>query len=217
MDLLVIVLILLLILAIIGIVIYLNIKRKISNFSRQVFGTGDIIQAIKENEQRIQSTPKSVSGGDSMFINQIKDDFPEFNLNNAKNDISIVLKDVYMKSNNSFSSKYPDIFLQLENLNKESIKSIKIHKTVISNYEKSYNDACIKFQSAYELVFNNGEKNQFRAELDYSFSLNSNESLKCPHCGAPVSKFGIKKCEFCGHGIIYDVDETWAVTKIKNL
>lgn len=192
---------------------YLNIKRKIQSFSNKLYNTSSLIEGIKQTEQRVQTTPKSISGGDSMFIDKIMGDFPEFNLENTKTVISEAIAYIYSHNQKDIKKKYPELFL--EDIN-SSHKFGKIHKIAISGYEKSYNDACIKFQVAYEVTVS-GALKQLRAEVEYSFKANENISLKCPHCGAPVSKMGIKKCEFCGHGIVYDIDNTWQITKIKNL
>lgn len=148
-----------------------------------------------------------------MFIERIKVDFPEFNLNNAKTVISEAIAYIYGHSQKDIEKKYSELFLENIDL---SHKFGKIHKLAICRYEKSEYDACITFQVAYEVTVD-GTLKQFRAEVEYSFKANENISLKCPHCGAPVSKMGVKQCEFCGHGIVYDIDNTWQITKIKNL
>lgn len=195
-----------LIIVISGFCLYIKVKRGIQEFSRQAFGTSDIAAGIRMNEQRIASTPKSISGGDSMFIDKIKADFPEFNLDNAKNTIITKLK-----------SPDKSIFIDADTkVVLQQGSGLKVHKIAISGYEKSYNDASIKFQASYEVI-RHDQKEQCRAEIVYSYALDSNEVLKCPHCGAPVRKLGTKVCEFCGHGVLYDLDSTWKVLSIKNI
>ena len=40
-------------------------------------------------------------------------------------------------------------------------------------------------------------------------------SLRCPHCGAPVSKIGEKICPYCGSGVVSPLSQTWRITNIQ--
>ena len=66
------------------IVLYLIIANKIKNFSRNVFGTTDISKIINKEEFINDEVPKSLSSLDSLYLENIKKDFPELNINQLK-------------------------------------------------------------------------------------------------------------------------------------
>lgn len=161
-----IIIILILILVIFGI-IYSTVKkfkRKVRQFSREVFGTSDLRQGLKNVENEYASTPKSVAAVTSLRLPQIVKDFPEFHYEEMKRRAENVLlsylmgvsrRDVsYLKDGNS------ELLNQLENhLNMleandkhEYFDDAKIHRTEIAGYRKDAGRCTVVFQSSIQYL-----------------------------------------------------------------
>ena len=76
------IIVLLLILAILVLVFY-GVSR-VKRFSRQLFGTDDIIQGVKKAQEDAASTPRSVSAMTRIALPQIVSDFPDFQYDEMK-------------------------------------------------------------------------------------------------------------------------------------
>ena len=80
--------------------VYLGIRylrKKTQEFSQMLFGTSDIKEGIRKQEEVYASTPKSVSGATSVYLPQIVRDFPEFHLEEMKGRAEGVLRS-YLQS-----------------------------------------------------------------------------------------------------------------------
>ena len=76
------IIILLLILAILVLIFY-GVYR-VKRFSRQLFGTDDILQGVKTAQEDLSTTPRSVSAMTRIALPQIVSDFPDFEYNEMK-------------------------------------------------------------------------------------------------------------------------------------
>ena len=76
------IIILLLILAILVLIFY-GVYR-VKRFSRQLFGTDDILQGVKKAQEDLSTTPRSVSAMTRIALPQIVSDFPDFEYNEMK-------------------------------------------------------------------------------------------------------------------------------------
>ena len=61
---------------------------------------------------------------------------------------------------------------------------------------------------------------QKRFEVDYIFyledtPLSKTVSMRCPHCGGPITRTGQKVCEFCDSKLIDTIKRTWKFNSIK--
>ena len=65
------------ILAVVILVIFLYIRGKVRRFSREAFGTSDIVKAAKEIEKSSESA-RAIHGMTDIYLPQIQKDFPEF-------------------------------------------------------------------------------------------------------------------------------------------
>ena len=77
----IIILLLILIILFICVFCYMYIKKKITIFSKNLFGTTNIIDGLKQQELEYNNTPKSVSSLDSIVIPCILKDFPNLDTN----------------------------------------------------------------------------------------------------------------------------------------
>ena len=103
---------------------------------------------------------------------------------------------------------------------------IKIHKTVVNNYEKNDSVATITLASSVEYFYKKdnepGKKKQVRFKCEYIYIIDSLKvgnvkalGLNCPNCGAPIKTLGHKYCEYCNTGVIDIVKKNWIINNIK--
>jgi hypothetical protein len=163
----------------------------------------ELIRMVKSADMTAQITPKSVSGGDSIFLPRILRDYPQFNADFAKGKIE-----------NHIRGKY----------GAEHFADLKIHRTAISYYKNKYGSSTIKFQTAFQYTSDEGKKgrriSQHKAETKYTFRVRdkdggTNAALRCGHCGAPVARLGDKSCAYCGSEVILDIEQAWEITGIN--
>ncbi len=230
----IIILILVLVILIFILGIFFYIKKRLSDLSNQVFGTPNIIDGFKNQELELSETPKSVSSMDSVLIPKIKRDFPELDINEIKSIAeNSLLK--YFKSlekgkvqhQDSISNKLNSkIVNDIDNLSKfeESIKSTKIHRTVINSYKNSNGACIITFQSSLEYLkeTKKGHKkiqSRYNTDMIYVYDETKVDgeygvSLNCKNCGAPIKELGVKSCPYCGTGIIIKNSKIWKIDDI---
>ncbi len=159
-----IIIILVLILVIIGIIYSTirKIKRKVQQFSRDVFGTSDIRKGFQQVENEYASTPKSVSAMTSLCLPQITRDFPQFNYEEMKgrsrNVLLSYLMGVSQRSAEYLKDGNSELVNQLQNhINalevtgkQEYFDEPKIHRTEIAGYRKDAGRCTIVFQSSIQ-------------------------------------------------------------------
>lgn len=186
--------------AIIALVVFVaskikKVKREVKNISKMAFGTEDIIKGFQDAELEAQQTPKSLAGMDSIILPRIKKDFPEFNVDVAKQDVRHELKN-YLKNK----------------------RSVKIHNVVIRDYKKHKFESVIVMQAAAEYI-EKDRKQQKRYNFNYVYALAGSQSetniaAVCPNCGGPVSDTSLANCEYCGSRLVNLIEQSWKVKEI---
>lgn len=163
------IIVILVLLIILVVCIYLGIrylKEKITGFSRMLFGTGNISEGIRRQEQTYASTPKSVSGATSVYLPQIMRDFPEFHLQEMKRRAEGVIRS-YLQSiheqkenileddvTSELKDKLSLKIRMLQNDNSyEHYEQIKIYRTEIYKYRKEKGRTSIVFQSSVGHIY----------------------------------------------------------------
>lgn len=232
-----IIIILVLTLVIIGSVAYgiWRVKHAVENFSSQAFGTSDIKEGLKQVEQEYAATPKSVSAMTSLYLPKIKRDFPEFQYDEMKNRAENVLTSyllaidgmdpgILTEGNRELRDKLEMRIQMLKGAGKkEYYKSVKIHRTEISDYKKRSGRCIITFQTSiqyYHTVVDESGKllegssemltqSKYNTDVIYIQDRNLVEDerdlslgLNCPNCGAPIGGTGSKVCEYCGTPVV---------------
>jgi len=196
-------------------------------------GLGSLVRMIKDADLNAQITPKSVSGGDSIFLPKIMKDYPQFNADLAKSVIENCIRDIFNALHtgdmSAFKEKYNEkVYSQCEMFLRKygqiSVTGLKVHRTAISGYKKSYGTSTIKFQTAfqYETAGSKDSKrvNQEKFETEYTFRVTevdgvTNTALRCGYCGAPVARLGEKTCTYCDNEIILNLEKAWEITDIN--
>ena len=227
MKYLVIPLVILILLILIVLILYFIVKRKAKRFLGEYFNASTFKEALEKSEIESEETPKSLSSMDTIYLEKLKKDFPDLNINELKSDCEKVIVDVLK----AIENKDESVLLSSEKIN-SFIKSkitdnqvyydnIKIHKTVLNKYEKKEDIATIYLASSVEYI-SNGKKHQTRFKVEYIYIIDSlkNENIRalglnCPNCGAPIKTLGHKKCDYCGTGVIDIVKKNWIANNIK--
>lgn len=131
-------------------------------FSRAVFGTPDLIEGFRRQEELYEETPKSVSGMTQLELPRILRDFPEFHWSEWKqrceNQLREYLLAIERRSSagqSGFSNPLREqLRLRIEDMKArglwESFGDLRIHQTEIMRYEKAAGLCRILVQSAVE-------------------------------------------------------------------
>ena len=177
-------------------------------------------QIIDEARLEDQEQPKSLSSMDTVYLDNIKKDFPEIHINELKREAEKVLLDAFQgverKDSSNFKGKiksFVDSMISDYAGENVSFDQMKIHNTVVSNYKKEGGIATIYFATAFEYYLNtNGKrvKKQDRAKIEFIYVYDMNEvdadkkvlGIHCPNCGSPITTLGQKKCSYCGQAIL---------------
>ncbi|MCI8347308.1 MAG: hypothetical protein HFJ12_05145 [Bacilli bacterium] len=220
------------------IILYFVIMIKLKKLSRKIFGTSDIGKVIQTGEFLDEETPKSLSSLDNLYLDQIKRDFPEMNINELKSLVetniiecmdAIEEKNIKgLKTTNEKIRRY--VLAKIRDLKDNHIeyKDIKFHKTVVSKYENKKGIATIYFGTAFEYFYKKNQgvfhKKQDRiiTECIYVIDFEQVDSkikslgLNCPNCGAPIKALKYKKCSYCNSGVIDLVTRSFTINNMEN-
>ncbi len=187
-----------------------------------------LISQIQAVTEEAASTPRTISGSEGLMKQRIERDFPEFNVDIARQIVTAALLAYF----NSLNQKRLDSNLkdcstsafinELEittQSSSDSFGSPFVHKVVISDYRKASEEAVMTWQAAVQYAFNNRPIAQYVYEVKYVYFLaenaeGENVSLVCENCGAEISVTGAKICEYCGAEIKASVERTWKINKI---
>lgn len=145
--------------------IYITVRRKIRMVSRLAFGTDSLIEGIKSQEDRLATTPKSVTGMTSLCLPQIQRDFPEFSLaefvQKSENLLRASLAAVEMQDIAQLKQASGDLQSQIQlriqddrrRGIREHFQRMKVHQTEIARYQKKEGCCVITLQSAVEYEY----------------------------------------------------------------
>lgn len=222
----------------------LVIQYKLRQVSRAAFGTDSFLEGLKNQEEMLAETPKSVSGMTKICLPRIEKDFPEFSyqefLQKSENQLKEALAAVENQDLACVSGASPELKKQLglwiEDDRRQGIReqfqNIKIHQTAISRYEKKAGCCVVTFQSAVEYRYakwkENGkrpspEKLQSRYDMEWVYIQDVEKlpeaagavGVNCPNCGAPLRNLGAKFCEYCGSALETLNTRVWSLNHIE--
>lgn len=217
---------------------------KIRRFSREVFGTPDIAAGFRQQEEKLERTPKSVSAMTGIELPRIQRDFPEFSWpqwrQQAENQLLQYLTALEQRDVACLSGASPvlrehlrlTLADQAQQGIREQFRDIRIHRTEISRYEKAPGLCRILIQSSVEyrhsrtslraddLLQDKREQHRYAMELVYiqdpdKTQHDSAVAANCPNCGAPLSDLGAKHCPYCGAAVEPVNLRAWALQRIE--
>lgn len=224
-------------------VAYRKIQRKIKNFSREIFGTDDLIEGWNQQADELAETPKSVSGMTRLMEPQIARDFPDFSWTQFKGKAenmlisalqAIAAGDISLLTGASSELQDQVSGMIADNKTagvKEFYNNIHIHQTEIANYVKKEGKCVITIQSAVEFyhyieqngVVTEGSKER-KTQSKYSIELvyiqdaaiadkGNAIGTTCPNCGAPITNLGSMVCEYCGSAVTPVNIRVWSLER----
>lgn len=216
---------------VLGLIFFFYIRGKIRSFSQEFLGTKDIIEGFKNIEMEESQNPKSLNAMTSLYLPKIKKDFPEFQYDEMKvralNVLTSYLLAIDSMNAALLSEGSPELKEKLSNLItmhkgegvRTHYKSVKVHRTEISDYRKASGRCILTFQMSCQYytyqVDENGQiiggnkdvlkQSRYNVDVIYiqdrdkvtnehDFAIGTN----CPNCGAPLKGVGAKICEYCG-------------------
>ena len=230
---------LLVILILLGGIVFciIYITRKVRGFLQTYFHTDNLKDAIENSKIEDENTHKSISSMESIYLDKIRTDFPDLNINELKSkaeaNIINVLDTIEAKDLDKLENKNEKVVAFTEHKiddlkdNKVSIDNIKIHKTLLNKYDLGDSIATITIASSLEYFYKKGNEvghkiqTRFKTEFIYivdASKLHNNVKglgLNCPNCGAPVKTLGHKYCEYCNTGIVEIVKKVWIINNIN--
>ena len=199
------------------IIFRIRVRRLLDQFGYIGMSLKDIVDQAKLEDQEL---PKSLSGMDSVYLDSIRKDFPDLNINELKREAEKIILDCYNaienKNTGNFDGKIKSfIEASIDDYKDKDIKfnDIKIHNTVISKYKKEEGIVTLTFATGfqYDLVIDGSSiktQDRCKTEFIYVYDVDKVENekkllgLNCPNCGSPIKSLGQKKCAYCGTGVI---------------
>lgn len=171
-----------------------------------------IRETMEVQSRDLATTPKSVCGMTKILEPQIARDFPEF----------------------SWKEFCPDAQRMItRHLEGTGASHIRFHRTEISNYRKEHGSCIITLQSSLQYIPGADEnqkrskklrgqprQTRYNSELIYIQDAEAYEGsstasgVTCPHCGAPITTLGQKKCEYCGSALTVINRRAWSLNRI---
>ena len=167
------------------------IKRKLTQFSSQFFGTTDFLNALSELNEKVD-TPRSLNGFDDLLLPKILKDFPDYDAALAKTYVRKYLQEWFYSKD-----------------------SLMIHNIVTSKYLPSAAHKTIVFQAAVSWL-EDGIRVQKRFELHYSYILaqsSTHVAANCPNCGGAMD-YGVSVCPYCNSRVANVLGNSWEFTQI---
>ena len=213
---------------------YFFIKRKLQNLSNKYLGGYNIKEVIEEARIEDEEVPKSLSGMDSIYLDQIRRDFPDVNVNELKRmcekEILNTYRAIENKDTRNINNEKIKSFVKskIDDLGNENIKynDLTIHRTVIAKYEKNQGIATIYFATSFQYIVEKSDgstkKVQDRVKCEYIYVIDSSKvqsdinvlGISCPNCGSPITSLGEKSCSYCGSGVVDIVNKVWIINDL---
>ncbi len=187
-------------------------------------GVGQFIELAKKADIQSQLEPKSVSGGDRIFLPLILKDYPDFDVEKAKATVATTIGDIFEdKDRKNIPSNILSVADNINNHYKGGVTKIKFHTTAISNYVKTSQSATVTFQTAFQFFYKD-RTYQERYETEYTLFYNAELSkdkednvvtMRCDYCGAPLADAKTEVCEYCGNSVDLMQNKLWVINNLN--
>ena len=213
--------------------VYFYFRYKFRKIAKHYLGTTDIKKVLEKAELENENTPKSLGSMDSIYLENLKHDFKDININELKRLAESVILEIFnclqTKDLSKLSTKNEKIIAYVKNklndFQDTDISNMKIHQTVLNKYEKEKGIATIYLATSFEYFKKeNGikKKVQKRIKTEYIYVIDSNQvkgslkvlGLNCPNCGAPIKSLAKKVCSYCQTGIVDLVKKSFVLNDI---
>jgi hypothetical protein len=181
-----------------------RLRRRARELSRSLLGASSLVGAAEKWDGLLEAedAPRSLNACDSIYLPQLREDFPDFNLDHAR----------------ELAGEYLAGWLR-----QKGRGEVEIHRTVISGYRRYGAEKELVFQSAAAYRAPDApRRTQGRFELIYSYRLSGGEGKaaqvpQCPQCGGVLPEDGASRCRFCGSVLVHLLEATWCFTGCREL
>lgn len=198
---------------------------------RQVFGS-DLLTLIKQARLEDEVLPKSLSSMDSIYLENIRRDYPDVNIPEFKRKSEKYILDylhaVEKKNTSDLKGKLKSLAeAAIEDLNGKEVKfdDIKFHNRVLDRYRKESGLAIITIGCSFEYIkkYDGKEKKiQDRARVEYIFvseyekvdNTKKQFAINCPNCGSPYINQANKECSYCGTLVYPIIKNSWVLNDV---
>lgn len=217
------------------------VMKKVERVSRSLFGVEDLSRGLKLQAQELEKTPKSVSGMTRIYEPQLQKDFPEFNWKEFKQKAEQMMLLYFAAISNGDEGRIKggsealrqQLSLRITENRRQQIREqyeqVQIYCTEITRYEKKKGTCILTLQSAVghihykekngALIEGNKEhmvQTKYNTQLMYvqdaaAANLDKAVGVTCPHCGAPVTSLGEKRCVYCGLQVTPVNMQVWSI------
>lgn len=173
-------------------ILYRILRNAFRRFSRKIFGTANLMEALSEISVESEQSPRSLSGCDSLLLPKILEDFPDYD-------------PVYTKT---CVRKYLEKCFGMN-------EDFQIYNVVICRYLPSAAQKTVVFQAAVSWL-EEGHRCQKRYELNHTFLLDQSAgavAANCPNCGGAMG-YGKQECPYCGSRVANTLKNTWEFTQL---
>ncbi len=207
-----------------SIAIYCTIKTKIKKFSRNVLGTKDIIEGLKNIELEANSVPISLGGGDSIYLPKITRDFQDYHRDIMETKVKDFMFQYLSGVNSIEMNTSESVKRSLDNdyttnLRGVGYNNIVIHDAAIYGYEKGSELATVSYQVTAEYMkLNKKVQTKYSVSLVYMFKDTEFEgvAVRCNYCNAPLEDENTT-CTYCGAQVVRNIEKVWKVNDYKKL
>ena len=110
------------------------IKSKISKFSRQAFGTDDLMEGYREQQRKLSETPRSVQSMTGIYLPEIHKDFPDFDYDEFKTKAKAVLMGYFNAVSTGTTETLPKKDMTLSLIN----HILEINEALAANGQKQF-------------------------------------------------------------------------------
>lgn len=144
---------------------YFAVRSKVRGFSKEVFGTENIAEGFKCQEEEYSNVPKTVAAMTDLCLPRIARDFPEFSFAEFRQLAENLLRSILLsitagslsglEEANDALREQVRIMLEADALqgNHRHYEKIRIHRTGINSYEKRDGVCKVVLQSAVGYIF----------------------------------------------------------------
>lgn len=207
---------------------YFYLRKKFIHY----FGSS-LKEVIEEARLQDEEIPKSLSSMDRLYLEQIKNDFPQISISELKQKVEKMILSYFsaIESKDSSSIQNDKICALVDKKVQELRSSFvtydqfKIHRTVISSYKNEKGIATIWFASSFEYYYKDqgkSKKIQDRAKVEVIYVIDESQvsfkdkvlGIHCPNCGSPIRSVGEKVCSYCGTGVVDIVKRVWVINDL---
>lgn len=170
---------------------YRQLKNRVSRYSI----ISAFVKGIQNGELdfEVPEEPKSLNRCDKLLIPQILKDFPDMDIEDAKNMFKAFVRQHY-KDKNSFT----------------------IYAVGLSQYRRTGLQKVIVMQASASYTVG-GKKKQIRCEADYAYRVETDDetiAANCPNCGGVIG-YGVVVCPYCDSRVGNVMGNTWKFVNIR--